>query len=177
MFKVFGEVDRDKSGNIRSEYPSWYFDPQKDELVSTIREMIRALEDDAIPHQAKAKFREGLRQKKDRLEAIEKSVPKLKDEEKNKIVKVRDEIAIELKDAHPKRSERERDLVDAHEEARRMKEPVMKLKSTEQAEFAKECNIKISPDGKISRDDMDKMYKISSKILGESTDVEYLRKP
>ncbi len=174
--KVFGDVDRDRAGVIRSEYPSWYLDQNVDELKKRASQAERALEDEAIPHVVRAKSREKLRQMKERIEAIDRDTPKLDGKAKDDLEKMRKELIKELQDAHPKRSEREKGLVDSHEEAKRMKEPCIKVTSDVQAEFAQSCGIKIK-DGKISRDQMDKMYKIASKALGESTDVEYLRRP
>ena len=179
--KVFGDVDRDSKGKIRSEYPSWYFDPQREELGHEISEMENALDNDAIPTEAKARFKASLRQKKDRFQRIEADVPKFKGDDKDKIVKLRKEIEGQLKEAHPRRSEKDKGFTDAHEEARRMSEPVMKISNQAQAEFAEACGIKIT-DGKITRNAMDKMYKITGKMLkisgeDESTDIESIRRP
>jgi len=173
--KIFGDVDRDRAGKIRSEYPAWYLDQNVEELRKKTSQLEKALEDEAIPHMVRAKSREKLRQQEERLTAIKRDTPKLDAKQTDDLEKMRKELIKELQDAHPKRSERDRGLIDSHEEAKRMKESCIKVTSECQAEFAKSCGIEIK-DGKISRDQMDKMYKISSKILGESTDVEYLRR-
>lgn len=175
--KIFGKVDRDKAGNIRSEYPAFYFTEQKENLIETISQMERGLEEGAIPDgKARVNFREALRKKKERLADIEESTPKIEGKERDILKKMREEFSEELKESHPKRVDGERGLVDAHEEMRRMTEPCVKIKSQEAAELAKEFEIKISDNGMITRNQMDKMFKISSKLLGESTDVEYLRR-
>jgi len=173
--KPFGEVDKDVKGNIKSEMPAWYFTEAEEDLGRKIAEGRKALEDDAIPQQAKAGFREALRQKEERLEKIKESKPVLTGKMEDVVKKMNEDMATELREAHPKRSEEEKKLTDAHEEVRRMKDPVIPIKSQEMAEFARECGIRIV-DGKISRDSGDKIWKITSKMLGKSTDVEYLRR-
>lgn len=176
MVKVFGSTDRDKAGNIKSEYPSWYFDQIKEDLERDIRETEKSLEMDAIPYTAKHITKEKLVQKKERFEKILDETPKLKDTEKDSFIKIRKDMGGRIGEARYKRSEVERGLIDSHEEARRMSEPIMEIKDDKEADFAKECNIKII-DGKINRNDMERMHKIMSKMLGESTDIEYLRRP
>jgi len=175
--KIFGKVDRDRAGNIRSEYPAFYFTEQRENLIETITQMERGLEEGAIPEgKARVNFREALRKKKERLADIEESTPKIEGKERDILKKMRAEFSEELKESYPKRVDGERGLVDAHEEMRRMTEPCVKIKSQEAAELAKEIGIKVNESGMITRNQMDKMFKISSKLLGESTDVEYLRR-
>ena len=173
--KIFGSVDRDSKGKITSEFPAWYFDQQKDELERGIAQDEMALDQEAIPYPAKAKFREKLAQRKERLGKINEETPKLKGSESDAIYKMRGELGESIGEAHFTRSQREKGLADAHEEVRRMTEPIIKVKSENQAQFIKECGINIR-DGKITRNEAEKVYKIASKMLGQPTDIEYLRR-
>jgi hypothetical protein len=173
--KIFGSVDRDSKGKITSEFPAWYFDQQKDELERGIAQDEAALDQEAIPYPAKAKFREKLSQRKERLSKINEETPKLKGSEEDSMMKIRGELGESIGEAHFTRSQREKGLADAHEEVRRMTEPVIKVKNEHQAEFIKNCGINIR-DGKITRNEAEKVYKIASKMLDQPTDIEYLRR-
>jgi hypothetical protein len=174
--KIFGDVDRDPRGRIKSEYPASYFSEHTDELRREIDEMERVLENDGIPGAAKPRFKARLAQKRDRLDLIVNGTPKLTGQEVDLVNRVREEIGTQLKDAHPSRSEKEKGTVDAHEEVRRMSEPVMKIENANQAEWAKSCGIRISDNNMVTRNDMDRMFKIASQKLGKSTDIEQLRR-
>ncbi len=173
--KIFGSVDRDSKGKITSEFPAWYFDQQKDELERGIAQDEMALDQEAIPYPAKAKFREKLSQRKERLSKINEETPKLKGSEEDSMIKMRGELGESIGEAHFTRSQREKGLADAHEEVRRMTEPVIKVKNEHQAEFIKNCGINIR-NGKITRNEAEKVYKIASKMLDQPTDIEYLRR-
>jgi len=173
--RIFGSVDRDSKGKITSEFPAWYFDQQKDELERGIAQDKIALDQEAIPYPAKAKFREKLAQREERLNKINEETPKLKGSEQDAISKIREEWGEAIGEAHFTRSQREKGLADAHEEVRRMTEPIIKVTSQRQAEFINECGIKIK-DGKITRNEAEKVYKIASKLLEQPTDIEYLRR-
>lgn len=72
------------------------------------------------------------------------------------------------------RREMKKGLADSHEEARRMTTPNIKL-SPELIEVAEACNVKHT-DGKISRTEAEKIWKITSRYLDEPSNTEYLRK-
>ncbi len=173
--KIFGSVDRDSKGKITSEFPAWYFDQQKDELERGIAQDKIALDQEAIPYPAKAKFREKLAQREERLNKINEETPKLKGSESDAVYKMREEMGESIGEAHFTFSQREKGLADPHEEVRRMTEPIIKVKNERQAEFIKECGIRIR-DGKITRNEAEKVYKIASKMLDQPTNIEYLRR-
>lgn len=174
--KIFGETDRTPRGKVKSEFPAWYFDMQKEDLMKEINDGEIAIQSGAIPYAIKERSENELRKKKDRLDKIEEETPKLNGKDKDMVSKMRDGIGKKIAEAKFSRSDMERGLADAHEEAHRMVDPVIKIDSQAEAEFARSCNIEIR-DGKISRNEMEKMHKIASKMLGESTDIEYLRRP
>lgn len=174
--RVFGETDRTPSGKVKSEFPSWYFDQQKEDLRKEIVDAERALKSGAIPYPIRERTEYELAKKKERFAKIEEETPQLKGIKRDGIAKMREGMGKKISEARFGRSEMEKGLADAHEEAHRMVDPVIKIESEAEAKFARACNIEIK-DGKISRNEMEKMYKITSKMLGESTDIEYLRKP
>ena len=174
--KVFGDTDRTPRGKIKSEFPSWYFDMQKEDLKKEIKDGERAIQSGAIPYPIKERSEYELAKKKVRLANIEEETPKLKGSEKDSVVKMREGMGRKIAEAKFGRSEMEKGLADAHEEAHRMVDPVIRIETEAEGEFAKACGIKIN-DGKVSRNEMEKMHKIASKMVGESTDIEYLSKP
>jgi hypothetical protein len=68
-----------------------------------------------------------------------------------------------------------RGTADAHVEAERMVKPCVKIQSEYEAGLAKACGMNIE-NGKVSRNDAARIWKIQGKLLGESIlDAEQLR--
>ena len=175
-YKVFGDVDRDEKGKISSQYPSWYHSTQIDELEESVRRKEYQLSNDLVPASEKNITRERLSQEKDRLNKIKASKPKISGMEEDEIKNMSNELGDKIKESMFTRSDMDKGLADAHEEARRMSEPCIEIKSENQAEFAKSCGIKIPSNGKISRNQAEKMWKIQKRILGDISNTEILRK-
>ncbi len=176
MVEVFGQADKSKDGNIKSEYPSWYFTQQKDELEETIRHKKYMIENDLIPGSERGITRERLKQEETRLEQINMSQPKLSAAELDEVSKIRKSLGTKIADSMFRRSEMEKGVADAHEEARRMSTPVVKLDDKELG-FAKVCDVAISNDGKVNRIAAEKVWKIASRLIEEPSNTEVLRKP
>jgi hypothetical protein len=174
--KIFGDVDKTKDGKVKSQYPAWYYETHIDELRESIRHKEYQLESDLIPLSEKGITRERLKQEKERLEEIEKSKAKFTATEKDDLSKIRKDLGQRIKDGMFTRSQMEKGLADAHEEARRLSEPVIEIKTEVEKELAKECEVKVI-DGKVSRKGAEKIWKIASKALGEMSNTEELRKP
>jgi hypothetical protein len=68
-----------------------------------------------------------------------------------------------------------RGVVDAAEEARRMSEPIIRLTDKELA-IARNNGIRVSKDGKVSRDGATLIWKFARRALGEPSHSEYLRR-
>lgn len=174
MISFFSESDMNKNGKIASEYPMWY----NPNMIEEIREEIKRDEfmvDNGLVADSKVTaVRNRLVGSKKKLEEIENSKPKLSTEEENKLKKAKDEIAKEIKNALFSRSQMLKGLADGHEEARRMATPTIKV-SAEMVDLVKACNIPIY-DGKMSRNDAQKAWKIASRYFGDMSNVESLRK-
>jgi hypothetical protein len=173
--KFFGSVDKTKDGRLRSEMPAWYFQQHREELEESIRHKKYQLDHDLVPLTEKNLMKERLKQEEGRLNEIDASKPKITDIEKNVITKGRNDLGKKIKDSMFTRSEMERGVADAHEEARRMSDPIIKVDSKEESELLSACEIEIK-DGKVSRDQASKAWKIGSRLLDESSNVEVLRK-
>jgi hypothetical protein len=174
--QVFGKVDRNKDGNVRSEYPAYYNEEQIDELKNNINQKQIALERGYHNTDDKNVAAETIRNLKKRLDEIEESRPDLTDIQSDRMVKIRKTLGGKIADSMPKRSAMEKGTPDAHEEARREQNPCIKIDG-EEISFVKACDVLISHDGKVSRNGASKAWKICSRILGENSDTEELRRP
>ena len=174
--KIFGDVDKTREGKPKSEYPSWYFTQQKDELEEGIAQKERAIRDDLVPHgEELSKMKNKLLHEKNRMEEIKVSEPKPTDAEFVLLKNLRKDLGAMIKDAMFTRSQMEKGLADAHDEAKRMSEPCIAIKE-DQIAFAKGCDVVVSHNGKVSRSGAEKMWKIASRLLGEPSNTETLRK-
>jgi hypothetical protein len=176
MQRVFGNADRRPDGTVKSEYPAWYWDTQLEELEREVSERRSSISRGIIPSEAMPRYRGDLEAKEARLTKIKEESPRPSQEEKDKLSKMIKEMQERIKESNWKRSEMERGLVDAHEEAKRMSEPCIPIRSDTEKNWAEQCYCRII-DGKVTRVDFERMYKIASKLIGEPTDIEYLRRP
>ena len=174
----FGEIDRNEKGQIKSEYPAYYFETQTEELQSEIREAERRLarlgEFDIFELGQRQLMQKDINQKKKKYNAIVKSKPKLKGVDKDKIYKTYKALGQEIKDALFTKSSMSLGTASPHEEAKRMTEHEMSVQSIS-PEMAASLNLKIE-DGKVSRTALERTWKICGKILNEATNVEVLRR-
>jgi len=172
--QFFSEVDMNKKGQPSSGYPAWYFDPQIDELKVSIQQREHALEGDLVPKSEVGIQKTRLEEEKKRLHDILGGVPKLSAAEKDELAKAHKSIGTKIAEGLFTYSDMERGTADAHEEARRMSEPCIKLHDNEM-DLAMACGVK-PYESMVSRTQAERMWKISSKYLGENVNVETLRK-
>lgn len=174
--QFFGDVDRQgkKDGEaITSEYPAFYFPIQLDELRETVEKTERNLKLGLVPASEREYAEADLRRSKERLKKIQNSMPKFNAKEKDALAKVRSDLGDQIGDSMFTRTEMRKGLANAHEEARRMSEPIIKVGGAGKL-FE---NMGIKPvRGKVSRNQASKMWKVIGKILEEPTNTEYLRK-
>lgn len=175
--KVFSEIDYTevKGGKkLGSEYPAWYHDAMVDEIRETIRADELALERGSVPHDRKHDVKQRIQKNKERLDSILESVPSLDDKQKDLLHKMRTELGKQISSLMFTHSQMKKGLADAHQEVRRMTEKSVPV-SGSLAEMAEACNVRVT-DGKISRKEAEKVWKICSKRLGEISNTELLRK-
>jgi hypothetical protein len=181
--KIYGDVDKTKDGKTKSEYPSWYFEQQQDDLGESIRHKKLMLDKELVPYSEKALMQNRLKQESTRLSEIEASKPRFTEKELEDISKMvksgtgnaSGTISQKIAESMFKRSDMERGTTDAHEEARRISKPCIKLDEKE-IDFAKACEVPIDPNGKVSRKGAEKMWKIGRRIIGELSNTEVLRR-
>jgi DNA repair exonuclease SbcCD ATPase subunit len=173
-FSFFGEVDRNKEGLVGSEYPSWAMNQQLDDLREGIEQAERQLEDDLVPPEKIIDVRHRLKKEKERYEDIMGSKPKMGGKQIDELAKVRQEIGAVITDSMFTRTQMMTGTADAHEEASRMADPRISLNES-QMRLAKSCGIN-PVEGKINRTQAERMWKISSRYLGEPSNTEVLRR-
>jgi superfamily II RNA helicase len=167
-------TDRNGAKHISSEYPMWYNRQMLEELKEDITMAEFELKSGRIKDDKLPQARARLKSLQNKMEEVEKSMPKLQDKDVDKLAKVRKELGKEIASRMYSRSDMKKGLADAHEEVRRMETPSISL-SPEMHELAAACNVKPT-DGKVSRTQAEKIWKITSRYLDESSNTESLRR-
>lgn len=170
-FSFFGDVDKNDKGKIGSEYPAWIMGTHVDELREGIQQKERVMKAGLVDAANLPYHKETLNKEVKRLGEITTSKPILTDKQKETVELTYKKIQDEISNSMFTRSEMKLGLADAHEEARRMINPII---STDK-DVAKACNVPITG-GRVSRNGAIKMYKIMGSFLNAQTNAEYLRK-
>ncbi len=176
--KVYQEFERSKKNNKPiSEYPGWYYEgrQQMDDLRETIKSRERALERGYIHADRIDETREKLKWEKERLSQIEESSPRLSGDQKDKLAKLSKDLGGEISDAMFTRTDMKLGLADAHDEANRIMLKKMSVNSEDEAKLATEMGIQVV-EGKVTRKDKERMWKVAQKALGEPSNTEVLRR-
>ena len=169
--EFYGKADRDRDGNISSTLPSWYFDTKIDTMKENIQRKESALERGDVPSDYVYQTREDLKRDKERLDSIESSRPRPNDVQSDYLGKNYKDMKSAISESMFTREDMQRGFADAHEEARRMVKPCIKV----DPELARKCGISTS-DGMVSRNDASKILKIVGKSIGEETNIERFRR-
>lgn len=178
--QFFGAIDRKgkkEDGVISSEYPAWYFTNQIKNLKESIERKRRSLKRGDVDPSQKPYIQAELQQEELKLsEIMEKGMPKIDDKDKDSLHKIYKELEGRIQDSMFSRDEMMKGLADAHEEARRMTTSCIDVKGAH-GSISMFKNVGITPrDGKVSRNQASRMYKIIGRYLGENTNVEALRR-
>ena len=166
--KFFGEIDLNQYGKIGADYPAWYFPRQVESLKDDLSRMEKDLNSGTVLPQNIPNLKLLIKQTKDKLDKIEASKPKLEGKMVDKLAKWRREIEPVIQETMFTYDDMQRGLADAHEEARRMTQGIIKL----DPEIARACNLKPDKNGKYSRDEAVRAWKIVGRSLQEATHWE-----
>jgi hypothetical protein len=173
--EFFGSIDRKKNGDIASNVPSWYLRQQKEDLENDIDRTQGTLDRKEAHPSQEPKMRANLEKMKTKRDAIEESKPKFNGIQQDAIAEASDGLGKKIADSMFTLSDMKKGVADAHEEARRMSEPIIKL-SEKELLFAQKSGCKISRDGKVNRIDAERAWKIMRRALGENSNTETLRR-
>lgn len=171
-FQMFSEVDINSHGNVGSYMPAWAYDQLIEDLKADISGDEIKVRQANISVDKIAELQRTIKRKKERLDEIESSRPKIDSDVVSGLEKG---LGEKIADSMFTRTEMERGTADAHTEARRMVQPCIKLSDTE-ANFAIGCNVVPNKDKMVSRNQAAKIWKIARRYLGENSNIETLRR-
>lgn len=169
--KIYGDIDRRSDGKPRSYKPSWAEARAIENLQEEVDSRQRGIDMGLIPASEIPLTKAAIQKGKERLNEIKSQKPELSDSERDWVSKERKRIGAEIGDAMFTHTEMDMGFADPHEEVDRMTEKKIKL----DPEQAKESGVTLV-EGKGSRNDASKIYQHLSYALGESADIERLRK-
>lgn len=172
----FGSTDRKgkrADGVVTSEYPAFYFHTQLDDLKEETEKQERMIERGLVPASELPYIKSEVEKNKNRISEIEAAKPNLTGPQKDAAYSLYKNLEGQIADSMFTRSEMKKGLADAHEEARRMSEPIISIKGNEK--FFHNMGI-TARSGKVTRDQASRVYKILGKALQENTNTEKLRK-
>ncbi len=164
-------ADFDKGSSI----PAWSLKTNTEMLENTVSRLDVAIKSNEVPLEELAYAKEEYRMKKERLDQIKNSKPKLSGRQVDELRKKRDVLANEISNAQFTRLQMEKGLVDAHEEADRMS--ITPCVNVDREEFRR-MGIPVNANGKVTRSVAEKGWKLMNGLLGDgmNPNVEQLRK-
>jgi len=172
--EYFGKVDRRPDGHIASHVPGWYLTEHIDKLTEDINYIDKQLAGGAIPDEKRPELQMTLKKMKERKESILESKPNLTDAQKDIVKRTTETIGKKISESMFTRDDMQKGTADAHEEARRIADPCIKLSGDEMI-LAKKVGAKISTDGEVSRTDAERIWKFNRNLQGLNADTEHLR--
>ena len=169
----FTEIDYNAKGQLKSVYPFYHNTKVMDDARESLRQMEKSVASGVIPGEYLPSTMNMIKETKTMLETYEAHLPTL---ERNidMVVKVRDQLANIIAPSLFTRREMSLGLVDPHEEAKRMSEPVLDVPK-ELRGIAVKNGVMLDKKNRASRNDMSRLYQMCQRKLGEPADVEYLR--
>lgn len=173
--KFFGGIDIDEKGKNKNDYPAWHFKQNLNILKEDVRKAEGALEHGLVPQAQIRQAQQDLAMKKNRVEQIECSRPKVEGTQKDNVVKAINNLGEKIGETMPSRSDVKRGLGDPQEEYRCNTEPCIPVKDEVTANFIKKYGIKMQ-DGKINRNDAGRIRQILCSSIGAKTNLEHLRR-
>ena len=176
--EIFCEVDRKDGGKtapISSTYPAYCFREQIDQLEEETESLKRRIEMGAIEPQYLPAHKEELRIKQEKLDKIYQAKPKLSSKDIDKLARFQKEIGEEISRIMPSYTEMQRGTASPQDEVRKMhREGCVSIEGHKQ--LFSDMGIKPRRNGKVTRNDAAKAWKIARSLLGEPTNVETLRR-
>ncbi len=170
-FEFFGDVDRAKNGEIGSSYPVWY-NPAQIEMLEDDIKISKTAITQVYSQADKREIQEQLDIQEKKLKKIKDSIPILTASRRDYLMSQRKEMGEALTDSMPSARDNERGNVDILREVRFKTQPCLKL----DPEIARKCGIRLDKKGMASRDEVARAWKITSRLLDEESNTEFLRR-
>lgn len=172
--QFFGAIDRNKKGEISSEYPVWSMPTHIEKLEDGIASNVARIERGEVPQNSVANVLAEIERDKKRLTEIKKSIPHIEGKDKDALASVHKELGTKIQDTMFTYTDKQKNWSSPSEEFSRMMKPCIEVNG-KTAELCEANGIRIT-NGKISRNQASKIYKIAGAYLGENTHIERLRK-
>lgn len=175
----FGKVDREEKivdgkivSRIKSEYPAWFLERNIDEMDNEISLREGMIERGETPPNEVLYAKQEIAKLKARRDSIMGSKPKIEGKDKDKLAEAWKETGDKISESKFTRSQMEKGTADAHEEARRMSTPCVKI----HPHLAELVGISLGKGGMVNRVQAEKAWQIGAKFLGESTNTSELQR-
>ncbi len=187
MRSFFGDCDKEKGnshGKIVNTNPLW----TKSKVVADMEDNIRDIEKQEstfgfVDGKARAKKMARKLKLESTLKQIKASNPtgKIKGKELDKVKKAVDSFEGEIKNLNPTRYDEEQAMkgnstVNPTLQGHHSKTPCIKLKNEAEMEIAKSCNMTISGENMVSRDDMTRGLWLIERVAGIRPDHHRLKR-
>jgi len=169
--EFFGDVDKNKDGNIAGEMPAWFHDVHLEHLEESVAKKKRQLERHEILPENAFMVKQEIMNSETRIKEIKASKPVLKGGQKDMIAKQYYELQNQISTSMPTRREDKEGYANPREELKRCKEHHISVSP----ELAKSCNVKLVK-GKVTGDGAARMYKMMGRVLGENENIETIRR-
>ena len=177
QIKFFGAVDRernDPNGKILSAYPAWYYDEKIDRLKDDIAVRDNRLQAGRIPADRIEEEKKELYARRDRLQDIQQSKPKVTGKDRDEVAKffryLRDQVVNRL----PSRTDLLKGTVNIRSEVMWKKKPSIDVGNF--LEMSKALGLVMPEKKKITGHQAMLALKILARLIGEETNIERLRR-
>lgn len=172
----FGDGDRMKfganKGKISVAFPQWYFKQHIEEIKRQIEQKERQIKSGLLDATAMLIAKQQTEELRNKLSMILSGVPEINAKEKDYLSKFYKWSSAVLSDELFSRSEMQMGLADPRVILERESNKYINIRNF--IDIAKAANIKVAKD-KVNLKDIQIMWKIVGKILGEPTNTEWVR--
>jgi len=173
-----GVLEQSLNSRVTSEYPAWMITGEIENLKEDITREKEQIRLGIIDKGYIGDMKDRVKQKEAKLERILSSKPILRGGDKDTLKRTHDALGNEIRDAQFSGSQMDFSNDLATQEADRMTEPRMDIKSIPgmTPELAKSLSLTVTSEGKCSRTMLEKAYKIIGGLIGENTNTNNLRR-
>ena len=159
--------------------PAWSMRNHIEQLEESVSSKKRALERGIVVPDRVMTTKQEIENEENKLNDIKDSKPKLTQEEEKRVSEAYDTIVKLRSNTMFTYDEMNKGLADAHEEARRLSQPIIKIDDS-MADICETNNIHVSANSKgdkyLSGRDADLLAKYTGQYLGKPTNMERYRK-
>lgn len=177
--EFFSAVDKKRNQEtgemfISSEHPAWYLPASIRDIEEEINMKRRRLESGQVPERRKGEVRADLSRLEKKLDLIKNAMPKRDEKTVDECGKIEKELSKVLRDLLDPREKQKKGLVNHSRLADRMHSPVVEVPAFI-AETAAANGMRVVK-GKISQNDVQRLWKYARRFNEQDSRVELLRR-